>query len=138
MEHRYQQLVLFPHLVVETEEEHEVHQRAEPYEVVTQQQLARVVALLLLVTFGVFLLGYVLGTSEQHDGLLPIETFVSTEQQVSVPHEHGRVATLEEAVTLRRALKDGEIITRTSRSVTGEEKIWYQVIQLQKGYEDDR
>ena len=152
MERNYQQLVLFPNLIIATEPEaHEVEVKAEPYEVVTQQQLSRVVSLILMVTFGVFLAGYSIGkytSTKSYDTLIPTELFGVFFGAKEVPIqkargeettgvEYARVATLEEAVTLSSRLEQSEIITRTSCSVSGEEKTWYQVL-LTKGSQDDR
>ena len=147
MEHNYQQLVLFPHLIIAPEPEaYEIP--AEPYEVVTQQQLSRAAALLIMVIFGVFLVGYTLGGSihtKVYDGLIPSELyglFFSPNKQKVVDEikgaEYARVATLQEAVTLSNRLGDCEIVTRTSRSVSGEEKKWYQVLILKKGSTNDQ
>ena len=152
MEHNHQQLVLFPNLIIATEPEaHEVEIKTEPYEVVTQQQLSRVVSLILMMTFGVFLVGYSIGkytSTKSYDTLIPTELFGVFFGAKAVPVqeiqgkeiagvEYARVATLEEAVTLSSRLEQSEIVTRTSRSVSGEEKTWYQVL-LKKGSQDDR
>ncbi len=153
MDHKYQQLVLFPSAVIALETEREA-QEAEGYseherfEVVTQQQLSRAVALILMVAFGVFLVGYVVGkyTHEKvYDNLIPSEMyglFFAPKEQLLVREingvEYARVATLQEAVTLSSKLTDSEIVTRTSCSVSGEEKQWYQVVLLKKGYPNDR
>ena len=149
MEHKYKQLVLFPHILIATEPEvYEAQSPVEPYEVVTQQQLSRVVALILMITFGIFLVGYTVGKSTHsrtYDSLAPSELYSILFPQEVKPslyetegREYARVASLQEAVTLSSKLKDSEIVTRTSCSVSGKEKKWYQVVLLEKGYTDDR
>jgi hypothetical protein len=147
MDHKYYQLVLFP---TELEEESELSQQVagladEPFEQVTQQQMARLAALVLLLGFSIFLVGYWLGQSAQReafDRVVPGElysAFYTGGSQVETAcSEYARVATLEEAVTLGSRLKDNyTIVPRTSRSVSGGEVTWYQVILSRKGYSHD-
>lgn len=152
MDHRYHQLVLFPAALVEEPEVLSgeiVKERAdEPFELITQQQMSRLAALVMLIGFLIFLVGYWFGQSVQRevfDSVVPEELFSASYSQggshlgATQGYECARVATLEEAVTLGSRLKDDyEIVPRTSRSVAGGEVTWYQINSLRKGYSYDQ
>lgn len=121
---------------------------------ITQQQLSRGVALVVLASFLVFIVGYAMGSykvrGEQFamPELIPavlFSSFFETDSHEnslgntydSGTHEYGRFATLQEADTLRSALeKEGRstrVVTRTSRTPAGHEYHWFQVCALPQG-----
>lgn len=114
---------------------------------ITQEQLSRGAALLVLAGFGVFIMGYLMGTckSELSQDLIPAELSrtllyedrgpqVSTQKKRA--HEYGRFATREEADTLIKELNNQgtyvQVVPHTSYSATGHEYGWYSVCQSTK------
>lgn len=109
---------------------------------ITHNQLSRGAALIVLLAFLIFLLGYTLGkqSSEQASEFMPslYTTFfggtlikgVLTEEK-KVLKEYGRFATEQEADKLYSNLvKQGkkiDIIKRISSTASGKEYTWYQV-----------
>jgi len=107
---------------------------------VTTQQLSRAVAGTVLIGFGIFLLGYLMGGTriERSSELIPQELYtaflkpaVASVIGQKVSSEYARFATIEEADTLRQELGNKgtsvEVVKRASYTASGREYAWYSV-----------
>ena len=111
----------------------------------TQQQLSRGAAVLVLAGFGIFIVGYLMATyqPERSQELIPQElygSFFGEHMQTEVPsptsHEYGRFASYKEADKLRKELEAHAqavtVIPHTSYSASGTRYEWFSVCDDQR------
>ena len=106
----------------------------------TQQQLSRGAALMVLAGFGMFIVGYLMASNqpERSQEFMPHElygSFFGGDTQAKTPqvksHEYGRFATYKEADKLRKELsaqaRAVTVIPHTSYSASGTRYEWFSV-----------